>query len=107
MTHLRVSCVPLAPERLDAFYAFVENEAFTDNAHWASCFCVFPYLRDQREGEWDARTAEQNRALLGQLVTSGQGSWVVAYLGTSMVRSSACQRRSRDALCPLRHLGPA
>lgn len=80
-----VTCRRLDAENLDEFLTFIDQEAFSDNPAWASCHCVFHYLCDAEAGEWDYRTAADNRSELARRVGEGRGHWIVAYAGGQMV----------------------
>jgi ribosomal protein S18 acetylase RimI-like enzyme len=57
-----VAITPLTPELRDQLVSFLGEEAFTDNPEWSSCYCQFP-LEDHESIDWDAQTAERNRAM--------------------------------------------
>jgi ribosomal protein S18 acetylase RimI-like enzyme len=74
----------LSPERGKAFFQFFDREAFSDNPHWASCYCQF-YLTDHSQVDWDARTAEQNREAAKNRIDSGSMHGCLAYLEGKVV----------------------
>ncbi|MBL0385791.1 GNAT family N-acetyltransferase [Tumebacillus sp. ITR2] len=50
----------LTPALAESFFHFFDNVAFTDNPRWSSCYCYF-YSQSWAEGEWETRTAADNR----------------------------------------------
>jgi len=46
----------LAPELLGDYLRFFENDAFSDNPRWASCYCHFSQAPHKTE-KWSERTA--------------------------------------------------
>jgi GNAT superfamily N-acetyltransferase len=54
------------------------GEAFPDNPHWATCFCLH-YHVCEADGPWASRTGEQNRAEKEALVRAGRSHGVLAY----------------------------
>lgn len=50
----------LSPDLLGDFLYFFDNTAFTDNHHFASCYCYF-YHCDHSDKGWENRTAQENR----------------------------------------------
>ena len=69
----------LSPERLVDFLTFFDRKAFTDNPHWAGCYCYF-YMNDHQLHPWEARTAQQNRNSVELLISSGEMHGYLAYL---------------------------
>ena len=49
----------LSPERLSAFLAFMEGDAFADNPKWRSCYCQFP-LVDHTKVDWARRSVDSS-----------------------------------------------
>jgi ribosomal protein S18 acetylase RimI-like enzyme len=50
----------LTPERMPDFLRFFDEDAFSDNPKWASCYCQCFY-EDHRVVSWKDRTREENR----------------------------------------------
>lgn len=69
----------LTPQLRDDFLAFFDHDAFQDNPRWASCYCFFPHAPHDRE-QWNARSAEQNRAATAEAIGSGGMRGWIAYL---------------------------
>jgi GNAT superfamily N-acetyltransferase len=70
---------PLSPDRADDFMRFFDNEAFTDNPKWASCYCQC-YYEDHRRVVWRERTADQNRACAIERIGGNTMQGYLAYL---------------------------
>jgi GNAT superfamily N-acetyltransferase len=68
----------LSTETASDLVAFFEGAAFTDNAHWASCYCYFYNFTGKGE-EWPARTGAANREAKTALVREGRAHGVLAY----------------------------
>lgn len=56
----QVEIVPLTPGRADDFLRFFDDNAFSDNPGWASCYCMAYTYRGPADA-WESRTSEQNR----------------------------------------------
>jgi GNAT superfamily N-acetyltransferase len=69
----------LTPDLLSDWLAFFDHDAFADHAEWAGCYCHF-FHADHTEKDWDARTAEENRAASSALILSGRLRGYLAYL---------------------------
>ncbi|TCP58111.1 acetyltransferase (GNAT) family protein [Tumebacillus sp. BK434] len=57
---MNVEVKKLTPDLAESFLHFFDHVAFQDNERWASCYCYF-YRREWADGEWDGRSAEENR----------------------------------------------
>jgi RimJ/RimL family protein N-acetyltransferase len=57
---MEITVKKLTPDLMDTYFNFFDHVAFTDNPRWASCYCYF-YSNPWQEGEWDLRTAQDNR----------------------------------------------
>ncbi len=75
---------PLTPERLEDYLAFFDRDAFTDNEHWAGCYCYFNHFPGTQE-QWMERTGAQNRAAVSDLVVAGRMRGYLAYAGDRVV----------------------
>jgi GNAT superfamily N-acetyltransferase len=73
----------LTPERLDDYLGFFDRDAFMDNPIWASCYCMAYHVPDSED--WQARTAEQNRADKAALIVRGEAHGVLAYDGERVI----------------------
>jgi len=69
----------LTPELLPDWLAFFDHDAFADHPEWAGCYCHF-FHADHAEKDWDASTAEENRAASSALIFSGGLRGYLAYL---------------------------
>lgn len=75
---MELSIKSLSPEILKDFLYFFDHLAFTDNPHWASCYC-YCYHANCSSEEWKARTGEQNRQASSQLILEGKMHGFIAY----------------------------
>lgn len=73
----------LTPERAGDFLGFFDRDAFMDNPIWASCYCMAYHTPDSED--WQARTAEQNRADKTALILRGEAHGVLAYDGDRVI----------------------
>ena len=69
----------LTPELLPDYIDFFEQAAFTDNPHWAQCYCMFYHVAGT-DAEWEARTGAENRASKSELVRAGRAQGLLAYV---------------------------
>jgi GNAT superfamily N-acetyltransferase len=69
----------LTADLLSDWLAFFDHDAFADHPEWANCYCHF-FHADHAEKEWDARSAEENRAASSALILSGRLRGHLAYL---------------------------
>lgn len=76
---LDIVCQRLTVAELPALIAFMEGAAFADNPHWRTCYCVFHYLSDSRDGAWQGHSGDANRLLLTEMVEAARGHWILAY----------------------------
>jgi GNAT superfamily N-acetyltransferase len=75
---------PLAPEILADYLTFFDRDAFTDNPHWASCYCYFNHFPHPL-GNWEQRTAAENRQGASELIRAGRMRGYLAYLDGQVV----------------------
>lgn len=71
---------PISPERADDFFALFDN-AFTDNPHWAGCYCAF-YDDPTPTDELDSSApgfAERNRRNRAATIAAGRAHGLLAY----------------------------
>lgn len=68
----------LSPNLLEDFLYFFDNTAFTDNDHFASCYCYF-YHCDCSSKKWENRTAQENREAVMELISKGLMHGFLAY----------------------------
>jgi ribosomal protein S18 acetylase RimI-like enzyme len=98
---LKYSIRPLTPDLLDDYLTFFDHDAFCDNPEWQSCYCAFFHCYSRAgEQEFDARTSEQNRALVSGLIRAGHMHGYLAYSGAKAV--GWCQAAPRAELPSLR-----
>ena len=77
---------PLAPELLDDYLSFFDHDAFCDNPEWQDCYCAFFHCYSEaRPEEWNARTGEQNRATVSEMIRAGRMHGYLAYAGGKVV----------------------
>ena len=69
---------PLTHELLDDWLAFFDGEAFADNPDWAGCYCQWFHVGDA--AQWEARSAEQNRAAAIDAIRARRMHGYLAYL---------------------------
>jgi len=74
---------PLAPASLGDYLAFFDGRAFTDNPHWASCFCFFHHNPDP--DAWDRRGAQENRSDVSALIRQDRFHGFLAYRDDAVV----------------------
>lgn len=68
----------LSPDLSEDFLYFFDNTAFTDNHHFASCYCYFYHSNCSSE-EWKNRTAQENREATAGLISKGGMHGFLAY----------------------------
>lgn len=68
---------PMSPAQGEAWLHFFDHVAFADHPRWASCYCQFPSF-DHDHQDWQASTAQDNRARACQRIASGQQTGAVA-----------------------------
>jgi ribosomal protein S18 acetylase RimI-like enzyme len=73
-----IDCVPLSPDRIAGYLAFVETRAFTDNPRGSGCYCCFP-IHGPRKIEWRTPSSSENRASINQCIGSGRTAGFLAY----------------------------
>jgi GNAT superfamily N-acetyltransferase len=76
---MRIEVKRLCPQLLDDYLDYFDNVAFTDNPDWAGCYCYF-YLAGRSTGDWNDRTAAENRSAVGELIATGGMHGYLAYL---------------------------
>jgi len=69
----------LTADLLPDWLAFFDHDAFADHPEWAGCYCHF-FHADHAEKDWDARSAEENRAASSALIRSGRLKGYLAYV---------------------------
>ena len=70
---------PLNPSRLSDYLDFFDHQAFTDNTHWAGCYCYF-YLAPHQEKPWEQRESAENRQAISQCILQGKLHGSLAYV---------------------------
>jgi GNAT superfamily N-acetyltransferase len=68
----------------EGYLAYFDNEAFTDNPAWASCYCLSYHMK-LPPAEWEARRAERNRADRAAMIERGAASGVLATVNGRIV----------------------
>jgi GNAT superfamily N-acetyltransferase len=69
---------PVSAENLGDFLHFFDDIAFTDNKHWAGCYCDF-YNWDNSDADFSVHNAEQNRLSAVNHITEGRMNGYIAY----------------------------
>jgi GNAT superfamily N-acetyltransferase len=69
----------LAPEMLDDYLAFFDSDAFADFPWWSACYCRFWDDPSDTEGDSSPEHRDRYRALVTDLVRSGQQQGLLAY----------------------------
>jgi ribosomal protein S18 acetylase RimI-like enzyme len=69
---------PLTPSSCDDYLAYFDDYAFPDNPAWASCYCI-SYNIDMAPGDFDDRSATENRAEKAAMIERGDATGVLAY----------------------------
>ncbi len=83
----------LTPERLGDYLQFFDNDAFTDNPHWAGCYCMFYHFAGP-DGTWANRTGAENRAEKSDLIRAGRAGGLLAYVDGRPVGWCNASRRT-------------
>lgn len=91
----------LSPELINDYLYFFDNLAFTDNPHWASCYCCF-YHANCIGDEWKKRTTQQNREMAVELISKDQMHGFLAYSEDKPV--AWCHADTRSHLAQLNDL---
>jgi GNAT superfamily N-acetyltransferase len=80
LNKITIDIRPLSHDRLPDLLSFFEDDAFSDNREWSSCYCQC-YYEDHSQVVWEDRTAAQNRALACERAANGQMQGYLAYVG--------------------------
>lgn len=91
---------PLTPDLLEDWLAYFDHDAFEDNPDWAGCYCQWFHF-DHDTADWEARTAEDNRASAVRLIQTGGLRGYLAYDGARPV--GWCQAAPRLEIPNLAH----
>lgn len=90
----------LSPGTVADLLGFFEDEAFSDNPAWSSCYCQCFY-EDHSQVNWQARTAMQNRECALQRCAAGEMRGLLAYVNGRVVGwCNAAPRHLLHALDP-------
>ena len=79
-----VAVHPLRAHRLADFLHFFDHIAFVDNDEWQGCYCHFHY-HDPKDGEWQSRSARDNREAMVALIQDDRAEGLLAYEGGEVV----------------------
>lgn len=93
-TTIDLTVQALTPEQIDDYLGYFDNDAFTDNPRWASCYCFFNQA-PHHEKDWHERGAAENRAGASALIRRGELRGYVAYLGGKVVGWCNANARSK------------
>ena len=67
-------------DRVADYQSFFDHDAFRDFPNWQSCYCMETHRR-QGDDEWAARTADDNRRDMSEMISRGQVTALLAYAG--------------------------
>src|SRR5207245_1201578 len=70
----------VAPDRVEDYQLFFDRDAFRDFPTWQSCYCMETHRTDKDE-EWAARTAGDNRRDMSAMLADGRVTGLLAYVG--------------------------
>ena len=70
----------VTPERVGDHQLFFDRDAFRDFPAWQSCYCMETHRTDKDE-EWAARTAGDNRRDMSAMLADGRVKGLLAYAG--------------------------
>jgi len=93
----------LTPERMPDFLRFFDEDAFSDNPKWASCYCQCFY-EDHRVVVWKDRTHRENRRIACERGAKGTMRGHLAYLDG--IVAGWCNAVPRPLLHALDEEGP-
>jgi ribosomal protein S18 acetylase RimI-like enzyme len=74
----KVEVRDVTPDRVRDYQAFFDRDAFRDFPTWQSCYCMETH-RNQGDEEWAARTAQDNRRDMSEMLTAGKVTALLAY----------------------------
>ena len=103
-----VTIHPVTDDRIDAWLAFFDHDAFVGNPQWAACYCLEPHVRrpDAPDDVDDSRPWRQNReAMIGRLRRGATFGYLAEVDGRPVGWVNASSR-SEYTLHPVRN-GPA
>lgn len=80
----QITVQPFMPAHLQDYLKFFDHDAFTDNPHWASCYCYFNQA-PHHEKDWHERGAAENRAGATGLIERGKLRGYLAYLDGNVI----------------------
>jgi ribosomal protein S18 acetylase RimI-like enzyme len=83
----------LTPGLLEDWLAYFDHDAFEDNPDWSGCYCYW-FHADREHGDWESRTAAENRAASSELIRSGGLRGYLAYSGRRV--AGWCQAAPRN-----------
>ncbi len=69
---------PVGAHTVQDFLELFDTRAFSDNADWAGCYCVFNHFEGDGDA-WNARTGAQNRAEAERMIREGTMKGYLAY----------------------------
>src|SRR5207245_570120 len=85
----------LAPDLIDDYLAFFDDDAFADFQWWSACYCRFWDDPSDPEGESGGDRRERYRALVTQLIQRGRHRGLLAYADGRVV--GWCNAKARLA----------
>jgi GNAT superfamily N-acetyltransferase/uncharacterized protein YndB with AHSA1/START domain len=69
----------VTPERVGDYQSFFDHDAFRDFPSWQSCYCLETH-RTQDDDEWAARTGNDNRRDMSEMISRRQVTALLAYV---------------------------
>jgi len=92
---MEVHVEKLTPGRVDDFFQFFDEIAFTDHPEWGcECYCCFFHAASEQE--WKDRTVEENKVIARQMILSGRMQGLMAYADDKPV--GWCHYDRKDSL---------
>ena len=73
-----IEVLDVTPNRVADYQKFFDDYAFRDFPAWQDCYCMETH-RTQKDEEWAARTADDNRRDMSQMVSGGKVTALLAY----------------------------
>src|SRR5207245_386018 len=94
----------LAPDLIDDYLAFFDNDAFADFPWWSACYCRFWDDPSDPEGDSSPQYRDRYRVLVADLIRKGSQQGLLAYHdgtvrlvqreGTTRIHHAASHRQS-------------
>ncbi|OLC10957.1 MAG: hypothetical protein AUH39_00700 [Chloroflexi bacterium 13_1_40CM_67_9] len=75
----------LAPDLIDDYLAFFDNDAFADFPWWSACYCRFWDDPSDPEGDSSPQYRDRYRVLVADLIRKGSQQGLLAYHNSKVV----------------------